>query len=396
MKLCIGENLKKLRRKKKVTQETLADYLSVSSQAVSRWENDATYPDIELLPEISAYFGVSMEELLGCRKNETPAEQKASELQEQIFSASITDPPKRAELLRELFELEQQYPNNWHIKSCIAESLVFPKPDSYDEVLPVLRRYADAASEAFPSDPMQNALFFIRYMVLAAPEEEVEQWASLLPIYDMNLRWNVLRIRYQEREEWEKARHYESLQMLLNLREHVNVGPISDNPKDALHAARQAERIYDAAIGIPYLDADGKVHNSICLYERIEVLLTKVLLLLGNGNPEANAEEEGDGFAVLQKAVDYAILYADAVKEEYFTADYPYFMPQKVGDHPCMNLAEQSALSDRCLDRIIALLDSKTFDAIRDNEQFRNRRTRLANKRDEIKEYWRLRSRNAE
>jgi len=46
-----------------VTQETLAEALGVSPQAVSKWERDAALPDIQLLPEISAYFGVSIDQL---------------------------------------------------------------------------------------------------------------------------------------------------------------------------------------------------------------------------------------------------------------------------------------------------------------------------------------------
>ena len=51
----ISKNLKKLRLQKKLTQEQVADALGVSSQTVSRWECNTTYPDIMLLPEIAAY-----------------------------------------------------------------------------------------------------------------------------------------------------------------------------------------------------------------------------------------------------------------------------------------------------------------------------------------------------
>lgn len=50
--LKLGENLKKFRLQRELTQEQLADVLGVSAQAVSRWENGTTYPDITLLPTI--------------------------------------------------------------------------------------------------------------------------------------------------------------------------------------------------------------------------------------------------------------------------------------------------------------------------------------------------------
>lgn len=52
--LKLGENLKKFRLQRELTQEQLADVLGVSAQAVSRWENGTTYPDITLLPTIRA------------------------------------------------------------------------------------------------------------------------------------------------------------------------------------------------------------------------------------------------------------------------------------------------------------------------------------------------------
>jgi len=63
MNLNIGENIKKLRSTKQVTQEQLADHLSISYQAVSKWENNVTTPDIYLLPAIAEYFGVLIDEL---------------------------------------------------------------------------------------------------------------------------------------------------------------------------------------------------------------------------------------------------------------------------------------------------------------------------------------------
>ncbi len=65
MKVQIGHSLRMLREEKGITQSTLAAALSVSSQAISRWENSQAYPDIELLPEIASFFGITIDELLG-------------------------------------------------------------------------------------------------------------------------------------------------------------------------------------------------------------------------------------------------------------------------------------------------------------------------------------------
>ena len=59
----IGRKIKALRLQKGITQETLAGEIGVSAQAVSKWENETTLPDIQLLPLLSVYFGVSIDEL---------------------------------------------------------------------------------------------------------------------------------------------------------------------------------------------------------------------------------------------------------------------------------------------------------------------------------------------
>jgi len=58
-------NIYKYRKQNGLTQLQLADYLGVSSQAVSKWEQGSSAPDISLLPELSKIFGVSINELFG-------------------------------------------------------------------------------------------------------------------------------------------------------------------------------------------------------------------------------------------------------------------------------------------------------------------------------------------
>ena len=61
----LGNNIKSLRTKKRMTQEELADLLGTTSKSVSRWEQSLTYPDISLLPFIANIFEITVDELLG-------------------------------------------------------------------------------------------------------------------------------------------------------------------------------------------------------------------------------------------------------------------------------------------------------------------------------------------
>ena len=63
--MSFGQIIKNLRRDAGMTQEHLAELLSISPQAVSRWETDAAMPDISLLPPLANLFGVTTDHLLG-------------------------------------------------------------------------------------------------------------------------------------------------------------------------------------------------------------------------------------------------------------------------------------------------------------------------------------------
>lgn len=65
MQLDLGKRIRELRQRNRITQETLAEALGVTSQAVSRWEASGSYPDMEIVPAIANYFGVSIDELFG-------------------------------------------------------------------------------------------------------------------------------------------------------------------------------------------------------------------------------------------------------------------------------------------------------------------------------------------
>lgn len=66
----IGKRISEYRKKKNLKQDELAEMLGVSPQAVSKWENDLSCPDISLLPELSRILGVSIDEIVQGKKEE--------------------------------------------------------------------------------------------------------------------------------------------------------------------------------------------------------------------------------------------------------------------------------------------------------------------------------------
>lgn len=87
----IGNRIAKYRKEKGLTQESLAEKLGVSSQAVSKWENDASCPDISLLPQLCSELGITTDELLTgrCEKVQMLPENQRKSLEELTFRVRI-------------------------------------------------------------------------------------------------------------------------------------------------------------------------------------------------------------------------------------------------------------------------------------------------------------------
>ena len=73
MDMTIGKRIAIFRREKELKQDELAEMLNVSPQAISKWENNQTCPDISLLPRLAEIFGVTVDELLTGKKEMQPA-----------------------------------------------------------------------------------------------------------------------------------------------------------------------------------------------------------------------------------------------------------------------------------------------------------------------------------
>ena len=114
----LAEHLKMLRKEKGVSQEKLAEYLGVSYQAVSKWENGVTSPDISLLPDISRYFGITVDALLQAEviDQEKLLEEYSREAEELFRNG------KREEIIPVWQEAYQKMPNNPAVKEMLMST----------------------------------------------------------------------------------------------------------------------------------------------------------------------------------------------------------------------------------------------------------------------------------
>ena len=119
MNIKIGAIIKKLRAENNITQDTLATAIGVTPQAISRWESEGGYPDIELLPVLADFFSVSTDELLGYKLTERE-EELANIKKELRRLAEVGTHQERLYFARDAFV---KFPNDSKIKVYLAACL---------------------------------------------------------------------------------------------------------------------------------------------------------------------------------------------------------------------------------------------------------------------------------
>ena len=93
----MGKEIRRLRNDRGLTQEALAAALNVSPQTVSKWECGNSVPDVQLLPEIAVYFGVSIDQLFAM----TP-EQQMERMENHIYDRGIIAEAEERQLVQQI------------------------------------------------------------------------------------------------------------------------------------------------------------------------------------------------------------------------------------------------------------------------------------------------------
>lgn len=173
MNLNFAENLKQLRKAKEITQEKLADVLGVTGQTISRWELGICYPDLELLPAIANYFGVSIDMLLS---NDASARERDFDMFcERLNAIPSKESAKRIEFVQNYC---RKYPDNDYyavVLACrIGEHLIV-KPDESAQYMPLLMNTVQRLLETrYRTDA-------ISIMAQICEEAELKKWMDMCP-----------------------------------------------------------------------------------------------------------------------------------------------------------------------------------------------------------------------
>lgn len=177
MKITLNQNLRKFRLAAEMTQEQLAESLSVSPQTVSRWENGISYPDIALLPTIAALFEVSVDELLGV----DPAGKQ--DRIEKILRESrrLNNEGKFRERTAFLREKLAEFPDSVELTLDLADALFDERTESADREALALCQRVDGKSKQLSGNYSCKQLMAFLYKRLGDEESAVKIVNDELP-----------------------------------------------------------------------------------------------------------------------------------------------------------------------------------------------------------------------
>ena len=140
MAMKIGEKIKILRKEKGISQESLAKVLGVTFQAVSKWETNTTAPDVNLIPSIASFFGVSIDELFDYNTFEN--EQTIDRICRDAAQYRFCDPIRAEMILREGLK---QFPSNETILTVLVYVL-WSIPDRDDDLIDTCQMLIDCTT----------------------------------------------------------------------------------------------------------------------------------------------------------------------------------------------------------------------------------------------------------
>ncbi len=121
----IGKKIKQLRKQRNISQEVLANYLGVSFQAISKWENANTMPDVMMIPAIASFFNVTTDELFDFNLFEI--QRQVDEICTEAYKYRFSNPEKSEGILRKGL---QRFPGNDIILNNLLYTIDYKKRSS--------------------------------------------------------------------------------------------------------------------------------------------------------------------------------------------------------------------------------------------------------------------------
>lgn len=180
--MSIGSNIKKLRRERDMTQESLAELLGLTPSAVSQWETDRVLPDVMQIPQLANIFRVSADVILGIDVNTKDA--RIDEICKKANDLGCRGYKKEAvELCREGL---REFPDAYDLMEELANQLFYVNypdhaVDAYPEQISLYEKILSGSKDDMQKNVAVGELCCL-YM-RTGREEEAKKLAESIPYY---------------------------------------------------------------------------------------------------------------------------------------------------------------------------------------------------------------------
>lgn len=353
-KLKIGEVIYTLRKEKGITQEQLADFVGVSSAAVSKWESGASYPDITLLPVLATFFNVSIDKLLNF--NIELSEADVREIYDECVESFNNEEFEVA--LEKSNSYINKFPSSYTLKFTLA-SLVFGSSwrietqEKLDKIIDyVIKLNEDIVANCNDIKLVEPALFCLGSLYSSNGEHD-KAIETLNKIHKSQCDPNdILAHIYIEQNKIKEGRRLLQLKLFK---------AISDISLSCMSLANSyvklekdffmADRYYNLSIEIKKL-VQGEIDDVLSLWLEYYFIAQQHLL---EGSEE--------------KCIESLELMIKYLKK------YPVDINGKVNSVWCFNEVEVNKQDNKTIniyDNILKMLENLQGDIIKDNEKFKD------------------------
>ncbi len=314
MNVQLSDTIKRLRRKKNLTQEDLADALGVTAQAVSKWETDVSCPDISLLPALAVTLGVSMDELFGM--DDKALEAKLDEY-DRLCDAE-PDLDARIQLTRAY--MAELPPDCWSLHTDLLQLYVKKGVEFTDARREEMRHLCHFILEHSPVGSWQTAA--IQRMVMVESDEPdengktpVDVWLAMLGNEQRITPEDALIERYSYRGEVEKYNQAIQEDIFRNLKK---IFCYDFCKRDRVTFKNPASRVAGQKTILQIIDClrDPTVEVDAWLDERAFAHVRLSAGAFGMGDRET-------GYAALEKAVELYLVMATLPERTRLTFNHP-------------------------------------------------------------------------
>lgn len=364
MTLYIGENLKKQRKLRELTQEQLADILGVSFQSVSKWERNEGYPDIETLPTIANYFGITVDELMGMSriKDTSEADNILKTVNENASKGHIE------ENIALLEEAVKRFPNDYRLLSEYAHYLTFVDWDREGEAfrrnslkaVEVAERILAECTDSKIRREMQSLICY--YYKDAGMFDKAKEAAMKLPgVWQSSEAILCHFLKGEERTEFLQNSVISQAALLYLTLQHLSDMDCENNSELTWEQRIKIQQKSIALLEIVFDDGDCNfyAHDFMCAYQRIALMAVLI------NDCELALES-------LEKAADYAI-YNDNLPE---SKPYTSLLVNKLE----YRFKDTRTNSKTTLSKgLLGLMACNRYDGIRNEPRFRAVEERLKN-----------------